>query len=799
MDKNRREFMKLSLLLGAGAVASHTCASTLLAPSVAEASPLKSDQETWVWANCWAHCSCSCLLKVFVKDGVITRIEGDDMGDDKDFHTHQTRACLKGRSLHKRIYAPDRLKYPLRRVGKRGEGKFERISWEEALDEVHSRLSKIIEKYGNDSIFTRVGYGGIPAPYHSVQRFLNMIGGHLTAYNNYSNSQLTDATDVTYGKGQLRSSPTIEVAYSDLIVLFGDNPAVTRMSGGGGTYHYQVGKNISRARTVIVDPRYTSSACGREDQWIPVRPGTDAAMAEAIAYVLITEDLVDKEFLKTHCYGYDGEDGDPANGIPALAPEQCYKAYILGTAPGEKPKTPKWAASICGVPEKTIIQLARDIGNAKAPFIAQGWGIQRQAAGEQNSRAILMLPVLVGKLGMRGTCSGSSSLVSADPAMAKMPMGENKVKGRIACFMWPQAAMRGKEMTALRDGVRGVDKLKSNIKCVFAYQSNWVVNQHGGANQLAELLKDESKIEFLFCMDNHLTPSAKFSDIVFPTITWLEDSRYNAYGTYVVHAEPVIERLFDCPHPYTTFTELAKRFGVEEEFTEGRTWDEWQDHLYLETRKKHPHLPTIEELKAKKAVRLPYDIEKERFLLKEFRQDPIANPLSTPTGKIELYSLKQAERERTWELRPGEKITALPQYTPTWEDYNEANTSEYPLQFISYKPKSRAHSTFGNVPWLREVIQDALSINPIDAEKRGINHGDTIEVFNGRGRIHIEAKVTPRIMPGVVAMQEGNWYDPQANGVDTGRCANTLTRLDGWSAISKANGINTCLVEVKSI
>ncbi len=791
----RRDFVKLGLMIGSGAfIDLHT--SPAFAASIPAPAPRPSGEEV-VWSNCWAHCLCGCALKVVLEDGKVKRIEGDDMGDDS-FGTHQTRACLKGRSLHKRAYAPDRIKYPMRRVGKRGEGKFERISWEEAYDEIHKRLEHIIGNYGNDAIFCRIGYG-LLAPYQYVQRFLNSIGGHLTVHNNYSNAQIREAAAITYGEGAFDGGHSMEMAHSDLIVLFGDNPAATRMSGGGATYLYQVAKAKSGARTIIIDPQYTDTACGREDQWIPVRPGTDAALAEAIAYVLISENRVDEEFLRTHCYGYNGEPGDPAKDIPPLPEEACYKAYIMGTAPGEKPKTPEWAAPICGVSSKIIIQLARDIANARTPFIAQGWGIQRQAAGEQNCRAIFMLPILVGKLGMRGTCNGANASYTPESKMMMMPLGPNKVKATIPCFLWPQAVLDGKNMTAEKDYVVGAERLKSDVKCVLAYQSNWLFNQHGGCNQLADVIKDESKLEFIFVIENHMTPSAKFADILLPNITWLENSRFNFYGTHVVHSKPAIERLFGCPHPYDMFSELARRFGVAEQFTEGRSWDEWQEHLYLKTREKFPYLPDIEELKEKQIIRLPYNPDQERFAMKAFRQNPDANPLKTKTGKIEIYSLEQEKRAKTWVMPQGEKLTPLPRYCQTWEGYNEVGNSAYPLQFISYKAKSRAHSTFGNVPWLREVLEDCLSINPVDAATRNIKDHQLVEVFNARGRIKVEAKVTPRVMPGVVALPEGTWYDLDANGVDVGHCPNTLTKFDGRSQVAKANAVNTCLVEVKGV
>lgn len=792
-DVNRRDFLKLGMVLGAGAFLDGR--SSKVFGAVAPKGP----GEKIVWSNCWTHCHCSCLLKLVVEDGRVKRVESDDFGDDT-FGQHQSRACLKGRSMHKRAYAPDRIKYPMRRVGPRGEGKFEKISWEEAEEEVYKRLKAIIDKYGNDAIYCRIGYNGVPLPFHFVQRFLNSIGGHLTCHGNYSNAQINEATALTYGTNKLfNGARPSEMAYSDLIVLFGDNPAVTRMSGGGETYTYQVAKNKSHARTIVIDPRYTDTACGREDLWIPVRPGTDAALAEAIAHVLISEGLVDEEFLRSHCYGYDAETGDPDKGIPPLPSEKGYKAYILGTAHGEKAKTPQWAAPICGVPARTIVQLAHDIANAKAPFIAQGWGIQRQTSGEQNSRAIFMLPILVGKLGMRGTNHGGSGMMTPKNMMQMMPQGENRVKAKVPCFLWPQAVLDGKNMTAEKDCIRGAPRLENDIKSVVLFQGNWLVNQHGGCNQLADILKDEDKLEFIWVVDTNMTPSAKYADILLPGITSVEDSRFNVYNTYAVCADRAIEPLFGCMHPYEFFSRVAKRFGVEQQFTEGRDWDEWQRHLYQKTREKCPQLPSLEELMEKKAIRIPYNMEEERIAMKDFRKDPQANPLQTKSGKIEIYSLELDKRGKSWVLENGERLDPLPKYIEASEGYSTKNSKgKYPLQMISYKPKSRAHSTYNNIPWLHEVLEDALSMNPVDANARGLKQHQLVEVFNDRGIIRIPLRITPRIMPGVVAIPEGTFYEPDANGVDVGHCPNTLTDLNGRSHIVKANAVNTCLVQVRS-
>ena len=186
--------------------------------------------------------------------------------------------------------------------------------------------------------------------------------------------------------------------------------------------------------------------------------------------------------------------------------------------------------------------------------------------------------------------------------------------------------------------------------------------------------------------------------------------------------------------------------------------------------------------------------------LKEFRDDPVANKLDTPSGKIEIYSSRIAELAEQWELPEGDKLTPLPEYVATWEGAEEAKHNEkYPLQCIGHHMKGRTHSSYGNVDWLRDDAHPQTAwINPIDAKKRGIKNYDKIAVFNDRGRIHTTARVTPRIAPGVISVPQGSWFNPDKKGIDMGASVNTLT---SWhpSPLAKGNAQHTALVQVERI
>lgn len=348
------------------------------------------------------------------------------------------RACLRGRSMRRRVYNPDRLKYPMKRVGARGEGKFERISWEEAYDIIATNMQRLIKEYGNESIYLNYGTGTLggtmtrswPPGNTLVARLMNCCGGYLNHYGDYSSAQIAEGLNYTYGGWADGNSPS-DIENSKLVVLFGNNPGETRMSGGGVTYYLEQARQKSNARMIIIDPRYTDTGAGREDEWIPIRPGTDAALVNGLAYVMITENLVDQAFLDKYCVGYDEKT------LPASAPKNGhYKAYILGEGPDGVAKTPEWASQITGVPADKIIKLAREIGSTKPAFISQGWGPQRHANGEIATRAISMLAILTGNVGING---GTAARVKVHTAYRLSVCRPSKTRSRPAfrCLCGP--------------------------------------------------------------------------------------------------------------------------------------------------------------------------------------------------------------------------------------------------------------------------------------------------------------------------------------------------------------------------
>lgn len=801
----RREFISNtalgSLALAAGGIALPFGFSPLAA-AVGNASQATEDKV--VWGACSVNCGSRCALRLHVRNDAVYRVETDNTGLD-EYGDHQVRACLRGRSIRHRINHPDRLNYPMKRTGKRGEGKFERISWDEALDIVSNSLKDVVDKYGNEAVYINYSSGIVggnitrSSPSASlVTRLMNCYGGFLGQYGTYSTAQIACAMPYTYGSNLGNS--TSDIVNTKLVVMFGNNPAETRMSGGGITYHLEQARERSNARMIVIDPRYTDTAAGREDEWIPIRPGTDAALVAAMAWVMITENLVDQPFLDKYCVGYDEKT------LPEDAPRNGhYKAYILGHGDDGIAKTPEWGSRITGIPQARIIQLAREIAQTKPAYICQGWGPQRQANGELTARAIAMLPILTGNVGINGGNSGARESTYTI-TIERMPVLENPVKTAIPVFTWTDAIYRGTEMTASRDGIRGKDKLDVPIKFIWNYAGNTITNQHSDINKTHDILQDESACEMIVVIDNFMTSSARYADILLPDLMTVEQediipNDYAGNMGYLIFIQPATTPKFERKPIYWIMSEVAKRLGpdIHERFTEGRTQAQWLQYLYAKMLAKDPALPSYDKLK-EMGIYKRKDPNGHFVAYQEFRADPDANPLKTPSGKIEIYSSQLAQISSTWELEKDETISPLPVYASTFEGWDAPERHDYPLQMFGFHYKSRTHSTYGNIDVLKAACRQEVWLNPVDAQQRGIANGDMVRVYNQRGEVRLPAKVTPRIMPGVSAMGQGAWHDANMQGdrIDRGGCVNVLT-THRPSPLAKGNPQHTNLVQIAKV
>jgi Tat-targeted selenate reductase subunit YnfE len=754
--------------------------------------------ETIVWNHCAVNCASVCALQCHVQDGEITYVESDNVGAP-ELGNAQARACLKGRSIRRWLNNPDRLMYPMKRTEgtKRGDEKYDQISWDEALDTIAEKLKYTIDTYGNEAVHFQYSSGvcsGAMMLGYSITRLFNLLGGYLNYYGTYSSAQLTAGTLYTYGGGNAGSSLG-NVQEGQLVVFFGANPAITRMGGGAHSHDYVQMLETKKPRVVIIDYRLNNSlALGGE--WVPIRPGTDGALAAALAYIFITEGYTDDEFLHTYCVGYDEE------SLPESAPAgSSFKSYILGESDGT-PKTPAWASAITQIPEQRIIDLGNEMGQADPVFICQGKGSERHSNGEITTRMVMVLPQLLGQIGKPGTSDGREPGTSSLP-IGIFPVGENPIKTSIPCFKWPDAIRDMKSFTPLNSGLRGAESVGTNIKFIFNYAGNCLTNQHSDINTTHDLLRDESLVEFIVTSEVYMTDSAKYSDIIIPDLTTQEQVDVAALGggemQGVVFAQPVYEPKFERRGIYEVCCDLAERLGVLDEFTEGgKTREDWCKEIYATFLESSPNAPTWEDGVAMgiyKTGITPNPIIK----LKEFVEDPTANALPTESGLIQIYSEKLAEYAQTWELREDEIISAIPEFDPGFESYVNLD-EKHPLIIAGFHHRSSTHSSYANNEIIQASLRHQVWINPADAETRSIEDGATVAITTDRGEIRIEAKVTPLIVPGAVGLAQGMWHDADMNGdrVDYGGCINTLT-TERPSPLAKANPQHSNIGEVRKV
>lgn len=785
---SRRSFLKWSAALGGTAALAGGLDFGLKTVEKAAA----QGEEKSLSVICYHNCGGRCALYAKVKDGVVTRLAPEAPTEEDTPANPRIIPCLRGRSQLHRVYAAERLKYPLKRVGKRGEGKFERISWEEALDTIAGEMKRIKEKYTNEAFYymyaSGAQYNG-PDARPAMRRMMRLFGGYTDYYGSYSTAQYSAAMPFITA---VAGNSVDDLVNSSLVVMFGDNSVVTRAGGDNAGYHYLKAKQAG-AKFISVDPMLTDTALVTEAEWVAINPGTDVALIAALSYVMVEEDLYDKEFMAKYTVGFSEDT------LPEGAPEDSsWISYIQGRADGVV-KSPAWASKITGIPAERIASLAREIAGTKPCALLQGWGPQRRAYGEQVVRALPILAAMTGNIGIPG---GGVGLRPGGMSfkMSGMPLPENPIKGIISVFMWPEFITRGSEMVkGAHDKIKGVDKINANMKFMWNHAGNTLINQHSDVNGTAKILEDESLLEFIVTVENAMTPSAKFSDIVLPETTGFEmetimtGEGHSEKGNHawVLFSHKVIEPYFESKEGYWIAEQIANRLDIGDAFREGHaTKEDWLRDMVASAQENYEDFPSLEEFREVGIYKVASG--KPSVSMAAFIEDPVANPLKTPTGKIEIYSPTLAG------YNEPEEIPAIPKYIPEWEGVSDPLRETYPILMLGHHAVQRSHSTFDNVDYLNEAHPQAFWMNPIDAGKRGIKNGDMVRVFNDRGEVHLPAFVTNRVRPGAASMPQGAWYTPDANGVDTRGCVNVLTKYHP-SPLAKGNPQHTNLVQVTKI
>lgn len=675
---------------------------------------------------------------------------------------------------------------------RRAQEAFVELPWPEAVEIVAEELARVIRERGNSAIYGG-SYGWASAGrFHHAQshlhRFFNTIGGHVQSRDSYSygagsvimprivgpmDDLLAEHTDWT----------TLSEA-TDLFVAFGGLPLRnTRMSGGGpGRHMVRAALDRMRARGV----RFVNISPIRQDidgaaDWIPIRPGTDAALMLALVHVLIREDLHDPRFLQSHCVGYDQ-----------------VRDHVLGKSDGLA-RTPEWAEAITGVPAKTIIDLARRMAEGRT-LVNASWSMQRQSHGEQNYWAVVTLAAVLGQIGLPGGgfglgygCMNSIGNDAGDASGFRVPQGQNLVRDFIPVarlsdmLLNPGASFR-------YDG--GTHRYP-DIALVYWAGGN-PFHHH---QDLHRLIKAWAKPETIIVHEQYWTATAKAADIVLPASTTLErdDIGYASGEGHLVAMRRMRPPVGEAKSDFEIFASLAGAMGLEAAYTDGRDVNQWLRGMYDAFRASAPALaalPDFEDFWQEGRLDLPLP-RRPRVLLQAFRNDPDTAPLTTPSGKIELHSaaidglgLSDCPGQASW-LEPAEWLGA--RAAQTW-----------PIHLLSQEPRNRLHSQLDHGAASRaEKIKgrEPLLMNADDARSRGIGEGDLVRVFNARGAFLSAARLSADILPGVAAIATGAWFDPviwePTNALERHGNPNVVSLDIGASELTQATIAQSCLVQVE--
>jgi anaerobic dimethyl sulfoxide reductase subunit A len=438
-----------------------------------------------------------------------------------------------------------------------------------------------------------------------------------------------------------------------------------------------------------------------------------------MAYVMESEGLVDRAFLAQYTRGYDD-----------------YRSYVLGEE-DDIPKDPQWVEEQTGVPADIVRKLGCDYGSIKPAALLPGWGPQRTLYGEQAARAMITLACMSGNVGIRGGGLASTGTRSNAIPIRRLPHGPYRPTRHISAVTWAQEILGGE----LRPAVAMACIVGSNL-----------INRSPDVRANVRAL---GRVDFVVVNEAYLTPTARHADIVLPICTELERvDLVTSWGhdAHLFYSQQAVAPAGEARTDYWVFAQLAERLGFGRDYTRGKTELEWVTEFAGAS-----HLDTA-SLQHQGIMRTDDEL---RVALEDYRADPVTHPLRTPSGKIEISCAQAA----------AYGLPSVPSYVGEVADGERA----YPLQLITPHSKLRSNSCLHASPWLRRLELHAVWINTRDASVRGIAQGDRVQVFNERGIICLPAKVTERIMPGVVCVYQGTWYQPGPDGVDDGGCANVLT------------------------
>ena len=687
-------------------------------------------------------------------------------------------------------------KGPNSNKSERGSEPFVPVPWETALDLAASEIDRVRRQNGNKSIFaSSYGWASSGRFHHAqsqIHRFMNLAGGYVRHKNSYSHAAaevtlkhiVAEMKDIIHA--QATDWPSI-ASDCELFIAFGGLPAKNAQVNLGGVGRHTLHEGMQSCydagvEFVNISPLKTDIAHIFDPEWITIRPNTDAAMMLALAYTLVNEGLYDKNFISTHTVGLE-------KFIP----------YLNGDKDGQ-PKNAEWAAQITGVSAQTIINLARRMAECRT-MISTAWSLQRSDHGEQPIWLTVILASLLGQIGLPGGGFGIGYGC------------ENGIGNPVKIFNWPALSQGTNSVEEFIPVARIADMLLHpgtkfdydgeklsypDIRLLYWAGGN-PFHHHQDLNRLVDAFRQP---ECVIVNEIWWTATARHADIVFPITTVLErnDLMMTKWEPMATPMHKAIEPVGESRNDYDVFSGLAERLGFFEEFTEGRNEEEWLRHLWDQARQRAgqanfelPDFDTFWHEGPKEILKA----EDKTVLLEAYRKDPQNNPLATPSGKIEIFS--DVIAGFGYDDCPGHPVWMEP-----FEWLGGKTVKKFPLHIISNQPSTRLHSQLdsGSISKGSKIKdREPMTMNPVDAAGRGIKTGDVVRVFNERGSCLAGVNLSENVMPGVIQLATGAWFDPIVPGQIGALCKhgnpNVLTMDRGTSRLAQGPTAHSTLVQVE--
>ena len=814
-------------------------------PSEGEHGEIADPEEggTWIPVACWHNCGGRCMNKVMVKDGVVVRQKTDDTHEDS-FEYPQQRGCVRGKAQQQQCFGADRILHPLKRKGwqpgggensngqMRGKDEWEVISWDEAIRLSCEEIKRISDELGPTGFYCK-----------SPDKAVNLMSGCVRGWDTTSHGTYTlDSTMIGLpGNDCGAENDRFDMKNAETVVMWSSNPT---WSAAGWPINIWMNARDNGTKFICVDPLYNASAQMLDADWLPVRNGTDMALMLATAYEMLRldeeeGDIVDWDFLNRCTVGFDAEHMPPDATI-----DENLKDYILGSYDGT-PKTPEWAEPICGVEAAKITELARALGKNNKVMLLHNYGMARCHGAEMVPQMFMALGAMGGHMGKSGHATsgayhalagnGGPTLVSA--GSAKTPKVTNPIETGVRQPQLYDLIVNGggsfmDVSNSYANFHEPIPTTLGPIKCIYHVNDATLQTSH---HQKVGI-EAHRAVDFVLTRAQFMTTNALYSDIILPVTT--EWERVGGFATYsskefIPLYTQVTEPLGEAKTDQEIATLLLEGYGMDpalaydtsekQQFFEqiaGSTVmgddgemkplvtitqediDGWE--VEGEPQEGVIGFQEILENGGYQYPRKEGDVHSSYISYEDFVKDPEANPLSSNSGKLEIYCQKRYNLMKSFGYDNIDAYKPYPTYVVPVVGYettrvnNDVNAEggEYP--YLMYNPHylRRSHSVFDNCPWLRETWGNPVFLNRDDAAKEGIAEGDTVLISTKWGQSLRKAALMDILRPGVVGVPHGAWVDvDEETGIDKAGSDNYLlgNECDGMGVTGYNN--KNCRIE----